>query len=537
MVAQAITPLSILIGALTALFVAVSVAALWDMTQKRHAIRRNFPLIGRLRYILEGIGPELRQYIVTSDREERPYSRGERRWVYATAKGDNSLFGFGTNVDYDHQAAGHIVFAHAPFPVSPPPEGITTPPAKVWGAPRQRALPWRPDSITYISAMSYGALSGAAVRALNKGAATARVAHNVGEGGLSPHHLHGADLIFQIGTGYFGCRDGQGRFDLGKLGAVCDEHPQIKAIEIKLSQGAKPGGGGLLPGTKVTADIAAARGVPIGVDCASPATHTAFSSAEELVEFIETVAERTGRPVTIKSAVGQLSFWERLAKVIELTGNGPDGIVIDGGEGGTGAAPLHLADQVGLPFRTAFPAVWRIFAEHNLTDDIVWVGSGRLGLPGNAAVAFALGADMVATARSPMLAIGCIHSLRCHTDSCPAGVATQNRWLERGLHVEDKAVRAATWLQAFDREIARLAGVMGHDHPGLIGVEDLMVLDDRHQAISGAELFNYKPGWGMPPDAGVREAVALRDALIRTTLRHPVSATPVRVRRRLHPRS
>ena len=288
----------------SAVGVILVVVVAYDLTQRRHAILRNFPVIGHLRYLLESVGPELRQYIVTDNRQERPFDRDQRRWIYTSAKGINNNFGFGSDEDLD-AASGHIIIDQSMFPLPrPDPEEDTVACTKVLGSARQRPGMFRPASVVNVSAMSFGALSGVAVEAINRGCALAGCLHNTGEGGLTPHHLHGGELVFQIGTGYFGCRDRNGRFDLGRLADLCAEHP-VRAIEIKLSQGAKPGLGGMLPAAKVTPEIAAARGVETGRDCRSPSRHSAFSDVDSLLDFVETIAERTGLPVGIKSAVRQ----------------------------------------------------------------------------------------------------------------------------------------------------------------------------------------------------------------------------------------
>jgi glutamate synthase domain-containing protein 2 len=280
-----------------------------------------------------------------------------------------------------------------------------------------------------ISAMSYGSLSGVAVQALNRGAQLAGCFHNTGEGGLSPHHLQGGDLIFQIGTGYFGCREVDGRFSLPRLVQLVQAHPQIRALEIKLSQGAKPGLGGVLPRRKITPEIAAIRGIADDRDCVSPAAHTAFHDADSLLDFVETLAEATGLPVGVKSAVGEMRFWRDLARLADTTGRGVDFVTVDGGEGGTGAAPLVFADRVGLPFKVGFSRVQRVFAERGLHDQVVFIGSGRLGLPDSALVGFTLGCDLINVAREALLALGCIQALKCHTNHCPTGITTQSGWL------------------------------------------------------------------------------------------------------------
>ena len=491
--------------------------AAYDLLQRRHALLRTFPIVGHLRFLLEAIGPELRQYIVTDNDHEKPFSRDERRWIYSSAKLQNSLFGFGTDNDLD-AAENYLIIKHVAFTLGQP-EGESPvpdparplPSAKVMGGPRGRARAFRPTSIVNISGMSFGSLSGAAIRALNMGAARAATLHTTGEGGISPHHLHGGDLVWQIGTGYFGCRDEHGRFSLERLVARVDETPSVRAIELKLSQGAKPGLGGMLPAAKVTAEVASIRGIPVGVDCKSPPFHTAFTDVDGLLELVETIADATGLPVGIKSAVGELRFWETLAVRTEATGRGLDFITIDGGEGVTGAAPLVFADHVSLPFRWGFSRVYRAFAERGLADDIVFVGSARLGLPETGMMAMALGCDLLNVGREAMLAIGCIQSQRCHTGRCPTGVATQSAWRQRGLDPTDKSVRCAQYLAALRFELLRLARVCGQPHPALVSVDDIEVLEDRFRAVPLGSLFDYGPGWGLPKPADQQEIRRIMD--------------------------
>ncbi len=485
----------------------LSALLLWlayDLLQRRRAILRNFPIIGHFRYWLEAVGPELRQYIVTSNDEERPFSRDERRWVYASAKGQSNYFGFGTDNDLE-LSPNYLVLEHAAFPARDPAPGEPDydpgheiPCAKVLGAARGRARAFRPRSIVSVSAMSFGSLSGRAVEALNRGCAQAGALHNTGEGGISSHHDHGADLIWQLGTGYFGARDGRGRFDLARLADTVAQH-RVAAIEIKLSQGAKPGRGGVLPGAKVTPEIAAIRGVPVGRDCVSPAGHTAFQCVDSLLDLVERIAEATGLPVGIKSAVGESKFWRDLARAMESGERGVDFVQVDGGEGGTGAAPLAFSDHVSLPFKVGFSRVYRTFAEQGLNDRVLFIGSGKLGLPTGALLGLALGCDMLAVAREAMLSIGCIQAQRCHTGHCPTGVATQNRWLARGLDPAAKAERAATYLRTLRKELLWLARAAGHPHPSLVRADQFRVLDDRFGATDAGQLFGYAPGLGQPP--------------------------------------
>ena len=479
--------------------------AVYDFFQKTHTIRRNFPLVGRFRYWLETIGPELRQYIIAGDNEERPFSRDQRRWVYASAKKENNYFAFGTD-DAIESTPGYVLVKHSTLgcktPASTPEAGMEAhlPCAKVLGQARGRRLAFRPDSVVNISGMSFGALSGAAVEALNRGAALAACLHNTGEGGLSPHHRHGGDLVFQLGTACFGVRDSSGRFDLPRLKDLVAGAP-VRALEVKLSQGAKPGLGGHLPGAKVSAEIAATRAIPQGQDCISPSRHAEFDSVDGLLDFVELLAQETDLPVTLKSAVGELQFWAELADLMASGTRGVDGITIDGGEGGTGAAPLVFTDHVALPFRTAFPRVYGVFAERGLHERIVWGASAKVGLPDSALLAMAMGADLLHTAREPMLAIGCIQAKKCHTDHCPTGVATQSARLARGLDPTLKSVRCANYVKTLRRDLLKVAQAAGHDHPAFLTTDDLEMLDGASEWVSGRRLTGYDAALGLPSAA------------------------------------
>jgi glutamate synthase domain-containing protein 2 len=492
---------------------AVTAVAARDLLQREHTLLRNFPVIGHARYLIEAIGPELRQYLVAGDNEERPFTRDQRRWVYASAKKQNNYFGFGTDNDLEY-TAGYPVINHRTFGRAVPATNVHAgsevrlPCAKVLGAARGRAQAFRPASVVNISAMSFGSLSGRAVEALNRGAALAGCLHNTGEGGVSVHHRHGGELIYQIGTAYFGCRDEHGRFDLARLKDLVASAP-VRALEIKLSQGAKPGLGGVLPAAKVSSEIAAARGVPEGVDCISPSRHAEFSDTDSLLDWVELLAAETGLPVGIKSAVGDMSFWHELTDLMAATGRGPDFVTIDGGEGGTGAAPLIFTDSVSLPFQLGFARVYSVFARAGLHEQVVFVGGGKLGLPDNAVVAFALGCDLVHVAREAMLAIGCIQAQRCHTDTCPTGVATQNAWLAHGLDPALKSVRAATYIQTLRRDLLKVAEACGVEHPGLIDTSAVEVLTGRTASRPLREVYDYEPGWGLPSAADRAEIVRL----------------------------
>jgi glutamate synthase domain-containing protein 2 len=492
---------------LVAVGVLLVALVVYDLTQRHHAILRNFPLLGHFRYLLEGVGPELRQYIVVDNDAEKPFSRDQRRWVYTAAKGSDTYFGFGSDNDFD-ATPGYLVVKHVAFPMREPHLGdadfdptYALPAAKVAGAARGRRLAFRYPSAVNISSMSYGSLGRRAIESLNRGAAAAGCLQGTGEGGISPYHGHGGDLVWQIGTGYFGCRDAAGRFDLARFADVIAAHPAVRMVEIKLSQGAKPGLGGLLPAAKVTPEVAALRGIPVGVDCWSPTRHTAFSDADSLLDFAELLAETSGLPVSIKSAVGELDLFADLARLMTSGERGIDALTIDGGEGGTGAGPLVFGDHVALPFAIGFSRVYRLFAEAGITDRLVFTGAGKLGLPDNAIVAFALGCDSVNVAREAMLAIGCIQAQRCHTGRCPTGVATNSAWRQHGLVPELKAERAARYVTQMRKELLQLARACGELHPALVTLDHLEYLDGRRQSAPATEVFGYRPSWGLPGEA------------------------------------
>jgi glutamate synthase domain-containing protein 2 len=495
---------------------ALAAIAARDLLQREHTLLRNFPVIGHARYLLESVGPELRQYLVAGNNEERPFTRDQRRWVYASAKGENNYFGFGTDNDLEF-TAGYPVINHRTFGRAVPPStpasahDVRLPSAKVLGGPRGRTRAFRPESVVNISAMSFGSLSGAAVEALNRGAALAGCLHNTGEGGLSVHHRHGGELVFQIGTAYFGCRDERGRFDLARLKDLVAGAP-VRALEIKLSQGAKPSLGGVLPGAKVSAEIAAARGVAEGVDCISPSRHAEFTDTDSLLDWVELLAAETGLPVGIKSAVGDMGFWHELTGLMATTGRGVDFVTVDGGEGGTGAAPLIFTDSVSLPFQLGFARVHSVFARAGLHEQVTFIGAGKLGLPDNAIVAFALGCDMVNIAREAMLAIGCIQAQKCHTDTCPTGVATQNPWLAHGLDPRLKSVRVASYIGTLRRDLVKVAEACGVEHPGLIDSSSVEVLTGRTASTPLGEVYGYEPGWGLPSAADRAETVRIMTA-------------------------
>ena len=488
--------------------------ALYDVSQSRHAILRNFPIIGHFRYLLEAFGPELRQYIVTSNDEELPFSRDQRRWVYTSAKRSNTYAGFGTDNELE-RSSNYLIIKHDTLGRMDTHHDEQKDPlyrlpcAKIMGSYRGRTRAFRPASIVNLSGMSFGSLSGPAVEAMNRGAHICGCLQNTGEGGISKHHLHGGELVWQIGTGYFGCRNADGRFDRAEFLRKVEAHP-VRAVEIKLSQGAKPGLGGVLPGAKVSAEIAAIRGVPVGKTIVSPARHREFRNVDEMLDFVEDLAEASGLPVGIKSAVGLLGFWKELADFMARRDRGVDFITIDGGEGGTGAAPFAFSDHVALPYKLGFSRVYRLFAERGAHQRVVWIGAGKLGFPETALLAFCLGADIVNVGREAMMAVGCIQAQRCHTGHCPAGVATQNKWLMRGLDPTDKSARLANYMVTLRKELMRLAHACGVDHPGLLSAQHMEILDDAFGSRPLREVFHYEPGWELPAE---EDAAALRLAM------------------------
>jgi glutamate synthase domain-containing protein 2 len=485
-----------------ALFAALLLALLGlyihDRWISKDNILRNFPVLGRFRRILIDMGPKLRQYIVADNNEELPFNRDERDWIYRSADGENNYFGFGT--DDQLLSIGYPIIKHAVFPYGEASFAGAAhdpmhelPSARTLGEHHGRPKAWKPSSIVNISAMSFGALGSHAIEALNRGAKLAGCYHNTGEGGISPYHRMGADLVYQIGTGYFGCRDLDGSFSMSRLLENLAATPTVRGIEVKLSQGAKPGKGGVLPGHKVTEEIARIRGVKPGEDCISPNSHRAFSDIPGLLRFVEDIASATGMPVGIKSAVGHGAFWTELAQAMKSSGKGPDWITIDGGEGGTGAAPMVFTDHVSLPFRVAFPRVYRAFLEEDMADRVTWIASAKLGFPDRAIVAICLGADLINIARESMMAIGCIQAQRCHTGECPAGVATNNARLQEGLVPEHQAQRFARYLKSFRNELMAITHACGYRHPEEFTADDVEISTGAARFQTLRELEGYTP--------------------------------------------
>lgn len=445
----------------TAFFALLLVVGVYDLAQTSHSILRNYPVLGHLRFLLEDVGPELRQYIVEDNLDGRPFNRDTRSLLYQRSKGVLDKKAFGTERDVyleGHRWMTHSIDAKAP--IENPEEHLRV---RVGGPECQQ--PYN-ASIFNISAMSFGSLSGAAIRALNEGARRGGFAHNTGEGGVSRYHLEpGGDLIWQIGTGYFGCRDTSGGFDDARYR---DEVAQdaVRMVELKLSQGAKPGHGGILPGAKVTEEISEARGIPIGVDCLSPPYHQTFSCPKGLLEFVAQLREGSGgKPIGIKLAIGEPREFLAVCRAIAESGIAPDFVTVDGGEGGTGAAPIELSDHMGMPTLEAIVFVHNALVGIDVRDRVSIFAAGKLVTAFDLATAMALGADGVNTARGFMFALGCIQSQLCHTNRCPVGVATQKASLVRALVVEDKAERVRRFHCKSVEALAEVVGAAGLMHP------------------------------------------------------------------------
>ena len=482
------------IGTLIALIAAGALVFVFirDVTQKKHSVLRNYPIVGRLRYFFEELGEYFRQYFFAGDRDEMPFNRATRGWVYRLAKNEGGLIGFGST--YDLHQAGALIFVNHPFPVLEE-ERLPTP-SLILGE-NYCKQPFEARSIVNISGMSYGAISAPAVRSLSRGAAVAGCWLDTGEGGLAPHHLEGGcDIILQIGTAKYGVRDAHGNLSAERLIELARG---VKAFEIKLSQGAKPGKGGVLPGKKVTAEIARIRGIPEGRDSISPNRHRDIADMDQLLEKINWMRELTGRPVGIKTAVGGWRFMNDMAEIIHRRGMefAPDFLVIDGGEGGSGAAPQALADHMGLSIEEALPRVVDSLIETGLRARVRVVASGKLITSARAAWALCVGADFVNTARGFMFSLGCIQALRCHQNTCPTGITTHKKRLQRALVVEEKYLRVANYASNMNREIDMIAHSCGMRHSRELRREHVRIVQSSGQSVAMNMLYPY-------PDPKVR---------------------------------
>ena len=432
-----------------------------DVSQTKDAIRRNYPVIGRFRYLFSTLGEFFRQYFFAMDREEMPFNRAEREWVYKSSKAIDNTMAFGSTKNLT--PAGTPLFINCPFPTLD--EHATSAPAVIIGAYCRE--PYEAGSVINISGMSYGALSKPAVRALSKGAKLAGCWMNTGEGGLSEHHLEGGcDLVMQIGTAKYGVRTADGKLDDNKLREIANI-PQLKMFEIKMSQGAKPGKGGILPGTKVTPEIAKIRGIEVGKDSISPNRHPEISNIRELLDFIKHVREVSGKPTGFKAVMGAYGWLKQMCEEIQQSGIecAPDFITLDSCDGGTGAAPMPLMDDVGLPIKESLPMLIDILSQYGLRDRIRVIVSGKLITPSGVAWALCTGADFITSARGFMFSLGCIQALKCNKNTCPTGITTHNTGLQKGLDIEEKSVRVKNFVEKIHYGIDLIAHSCGVKHP------------------------------------------------------------------------
>ncbi len=457
-----------------------------DITQKKHGVLRNYPVVGRLRYFFEELGEYFRQYFFAGDRDEMPFNRSTRGWVYRLAKNEGGVIGFGST--YNLHQSGALIFVNHPFPVLEE-ERLPTPSLTLGEG--YAKTPFEARSIVNISGMSFGAISSPAVRALSRGAAVAGCWMDTGEGGLSPYHLEGGgDIIMQIGTAKYGMRNAQGNLNPDRL---IELSKVVKAFEIKLSQGAKPGKGGVLPAKKVTAEIAQIRGIPEGRDSISPNRHRDISNMNDLLDKIAYIRDLTGRPVGVKTAIGGWRFMNELAEAVQRRGLefAPDFLAIDGGEGGSGAAPQALADHMGLSIDEALPRVVDSLIESGLRQRIRVIAAGKIVTSARAAWALAAGADFINTARGFMFSLGCIQALRCHQNTCPTGVTTHNKRLQRALVVEEKYLRVANYCNGINREIDMIAHSCGVRHARELRREHVRIVQANQQSIAFNMLYPY----------------------------------------------
>lgn len=468
---------------LAAVASAIAAVGVYDLVQRKHSVLRNYPVLGHMRFLMEALRPELQQYFIERNFDGRPFDRDVRTLIYERAKGTSAEQSFGTERDIDEQGYEYLV--HSTLPVEPPPE-----PYRVrLGGPDCK----RPYDIALmnISSMSFGALSGNALRALNNGARKGNFAHDTGEGGLTPYHLGGADVIWEIGSGYFGTRAKDGTFDPDQF-ADKAAHDVVKGISIKLSQGAKPGFGGVLPAAKVSKEIAAYRGVPVGEKCVSPAAHSAFATPRELIGFVARLRELAGgKPVGFKLCVGSRTDVLAICKAMVAEGVTPDFIIVDGAEGGTAAAPLEYEDHVGLPLTDGLMTVHNALVGTGLRDVIRVGASGKVATANDIVKRLIQGADYTNSARAMMMAAGCIQAQLCHTNRCPVGVATQDPARARALDVEDKSERVYRFQQATVAQAMRIMASMGVSDPSLLNPHMLRRRISATDQRSYAEIYEW----------------------------------------------
>ncbi len=469
------------------LLIVVLVLFFIDISQTKDAVRRNYPVIGRFRNLFSTLGEFFRQYFFAMDREEMPFNRAERDWITEVGEHGSGTVPFGSTRNL---SPGAVIFANGMFPKQ---EGEHIP-KKAFVIGRDTPMPYEPNSFFNISAMSFGSLSRPAVQALSRGAQLAGCWLNTGEGGISPYHLEGGcDLVFQIGTGKFGVRKDDMSLDEDRLKNLC-QNPQIKMIEIKLSQGAKPGKGGILPASKVTQEIADIRGIEQGKAAISPNRHVEASNNDELLDLIDQIRRVSGRPTGVKMVVGNLRPFKEFLKAIKKRGiaSAPDFITLDGGDGGTGAAPMPLIDNMGLTIRESLPAVDDLLREHGLRDRMALIATGKLVTPAEVTWAFCAGADFVNSARGFMFALGCIQALKCNKNTCPTGITTHDKRLQKGLNPESKSVRVSNYCQSMRHDVEMMAHSCGVDHPRDLTREHVLIVQPNGQSVPFSKMWERR---------------------------------------------
>lgn len=464
---------------------AIVVIFVIDISQTSDAIRRNYPVIGRFRNLFSTLGEFFRQYFFAMDREEMPFNRSEREWVDHSARGVDNTVAFGSTRNLS--PAGTAIFVNCPYALLD--EQSEKAPAVTVGPYAEK--PYTAASVINISGMSYGAISKPAVRALSHGAKQAGCWYNTGEGGLSPYHLEGGcDIVFQIGTAKYGVRNEDGSLSEEKLRAIA-EHETVRMFEIKMSQGAKPGKGGMLPGAKVTPEIAKIRGIPVGQDSISPNRHPEIDNNGELLDAIKRVRDITGKPTGFKCVIGAFGWLERLCEEIHKRGieSAPDFITVDSGDGGTGAAPMPLMDNVGLPIRESLPVVVDILMKHGLRERVKIIASGKLITPAEVAWAYCAGADFVVSARGFMFALGCIQALKCNKNTCPTGITTHDKRLQKGLDPTVKSERVKNFVKKIDYGVGLIAHSCGAKHARALKRHHVRLVQSNGKSVAMDQLY------------------------------------------------
>ncbi len=465
--------------------ITIATMYLIDITQTKHAIRRNYPVIGRFRYLFEHLGEFFRQYFFAMDREELPFNRAERSWVYRASKNVDSTVAFGST--HNQNTEGAVYFVNTPYPTL----DEDAVPVKPMTIGPYCDHPYTALSLINISGMSFGAISAPAVRALGLGAKRANCWLNTGEGGLSKYHLEsGCDIVFQVGTAKFGIQAADGGLCENSLRKVAMTE-QVKMFEIKLSQGAKPGKGGILPASKISAEVSEVRKIPMGKDAFSPNRHPEIEDVETLLDMIEKVRSVTRKPTGIKTVLGTTDWLAEFCEAIHNRGieSAPDFIALDGGDGGTGAAPMSLIDAMGMPLHESLPILVDILTYHKLRERIKVIGSGKLITPTSVAWALAIGADFVVSARGFMFSLGCIQALSCNKNTCPTGITTHDPALQKGLNPQDKSVRVANYVENLTKEVGTIAHSCGVKEPRGLKREHARIVTQNGKSISLAQLY------------------------------------------------